>query len=75
MKTKVFFDKRMSAESGGFSPSGSKPAKVVKDWNDLPISVKKFEPVTADDLLLAHSSCKRRREIVALGGRKVQRPA
>ena len=56
MKTKVFFDKRMSAESGGFSPSGSKPAKVVKDWNDLPISVKKFEPVTADDLLLAHSS-------------------
>ena len=55
MKIKVFFDKRMSVDSGGYSPSGSKPEKVVRDWMDLPISVRKFEPVSSGELLRCHS--------------------
>jgi len=52
---KVFYDPRMSVDSGGYSPSGSKPAAVVADWMDLGIEVCGFEPASAADLCLAHS--------------------
>lgn len=51
---KVFYDPRMSVDSGGYSPSGSKPALCVADWQDLGIEVCGFEPVTVSDLCLAH---------------------
>ena len=52
---KVFYDSRMSVDSGGYSPSGSKPAAVVADWMNLGIEVCEFEPATEEDLRLAHS--------------------
>ncbi len=52
---KVFYDSRMSVDSGGYSPSGSKPAAVVADWMNLGIEVCEFEPATEEDLCLAHS--------------------
>lgn len=52
---KVFYDCRMSVDSGGYSPSGSKPAAVVANWTDLGIEVCEFEPATEEDLCLAHS--------------------
>ncbi|MCX7396167.1 MAG: hypothetical protein NT138_00640 [Planctomycetales bacterium] len=45
----------MSVDSGGYSPSGSKPAAVVANWMDLGIEVCEFEPATEEDLCLAHS--------------------
>ena len=52
----MFFNPKMSVDSGGYSPSGSKPAAVVADWkaHGLAIEVCDFEPVTEDDLCLAH---------------------
>ena len=52
---RVFYDSRMSVDSGGYSPSGSKPAAVVADWMNLGIEVCEFEPATEEDLCLAHS--------------------
>lgn len=48
----------MSVDSGGYSPSGSKPAAVVADWqaHGLPIEICDFQPVTAEDLCLAHDT-------------------
>ena len=53
---KVFFNPKMSVDSGGYSPSGSKPAAVVADWkaHGLAIEICDLEPVTEDDLCLAH---------------------
>ena len=53
---KVFFNPRMSVDSGGYSPSGSKPAAVVTDWqtHGLAIEICDFQPVTEEDLCLAH---------------------
>lgn len=53
---KVFFNPKMSIDSGGYSPSSSKPSAVVKDWqtHGLGIEICDFQPVTEDDLFLAH---------------------
>ena len=53
---KVFFTKKMSVDSGGYSPSASKPAAAVADWlaNGLAIQICDFEPATEADLCLAH---------------------
>jgi len=46
----------MSCPSGGFSPSGEKPAAVYADWFEQQlIEPMAFEPVSRDDLCLAHS--------------------
>jgi len=54
---KVFFDQRMSVDSGGYSPSGSKPGLCVADWQqrNLDIEICGFHPVTESELCLAHS--------------------
>jgi len=53
---KVFYDSKMSTPSGGYSPSGSKPAAVVADWqaHDLDIEIVGFKPATREQLCLAH---------------------
>ena len=46
----------MSCPSGGFSPSGEKPAAVYADlFEQQLIEPMAFEPVSRDDLCLAHS--------------------
>jgi acetoin utilization deacetylase AcuC-like enzyme len=45
----------MSCPSGGYSPSGEKPAAVVSDWAKRDwIQKVDFEPATDEDLALAH---------------------
>lgn len=53
---KVFYSKRMLADSESFSPSASKPAEVVNSWKTLGILMDIVEPapVTVDQLALAH---------------------
>ncbi len=52
---KTFFDPRMSCPSGGYSPSGEKPAEVARDWLEHRlIEVVGFTPATDEDLALAH---------------------
>lgn len=53
---KVFFTEQMSVESGGYSPSASKPAAAVADWlaHGLAIQICDFDPATESDLCLAH---------------------
>jgi acetoin utilization deacetylase AcuC-like enzyme len=53
---KVFYNPQMSTPSHGFSPSGSKPAAAVADWQSrgLDIQIVDFKPVTEQDLCLAH---------------------
>lgn len=53
---KVFYDPRMSTPSGGYSPSGSKPAAAVADWQarGLDIEIVGFKPATRTQLCLAH---------------------
>jgi acetoin utilization deacetylase AcuC-like enzyme len=47
----------MSCPSGGYSPSGQKPAAVYADWLEQHlIEPMSFEPVSHDDLCLAHST-------------------
>ena len=55
-KIPVFFCKEMQANSGGFSPSASKPAKALASWLTLPVAIEviKPEPVTELDLARAH---------------------
>ena len=56
MPIKTFFDSRMVCDSGGYSPSGTKPQYVYEDWLKLGlITVSPFEPVSPSDLQLAHS--------------------
>ncbi len=54
---KVFYDEKMVADSGSYSPSAAKPKAVVEDWLDigLPIEVCSFEPASHNDLSLAHA--------------------
>ena len=57
MKTiPVFYCPEMSVDSQGYSPSASKPEKVVADWNNagLAIDIQPFEPATADELSEVH---------------------
>jgi acetoin utilization deacetylase AcuC-like enzyme len=53
---KVFYNPNMSTPSHGYSPSGSKPAAAVADWQarGLDIQIVDFEPATKEDLYLAH---------------------
>lgn len=53
---KVFYNPKMSTDSFGYSPSGSKPAAAVADWTQcgLDIEIVDFEPATEADLCLAH---------------------
>jgi len=53
---KVFYNPNMSTPSHGYSPSGSKPAAAVADWQarGLDIEIVDFEPATKEDLYLAH---------------------
>ncbi len=52
----VFFSPEMSVDSQGYSPSASKPEKVVADWNNagLAIHIQSFVPATADHLSEVH---------------------
>jgi acetoin utilization deacetylase AcuC-like enzyme len=53
----VFFRPEMVAnDAHAFSPSASKPAEAVADWQrlHLPIEVREFDPVDAETLALAH---------------------
>lgn len=52
----VFFSPEMSVDSQGYSPSASKPEKVVADWNNagLAIHIRSFVPATADHLSEVH---------------------
>ena len=57
MKTiRVFYSPEMSVDSHGYSPSASKPEKVVADWSNagLAIDIRPFEPATADELSEVH---------------------
>lgn len=54
---KVFYDERQSVKANSsFSPSAEKPAKVLESWQKLniPFEVSSFEPLTADEMALAH---------------------
>jgi acetoin utilization deacetylase AcuC-like enzyme len=54
---KVFYDERQTVGfNDSFSPSASKPAKVVASWQRLgiPLELCSFAPLTIDDMCLAH---------------------
>jgi len=46
----------MSVDSGGYSPSASKPEQVVTDWQGagLPIEIRDVGPATVSDLSFVH---------------------
>lgn len=52
----VFYCPQMSVESGGYSPSASKPERVVADWQSagLPIEIRDFAPASVADLSHVH---------------------
>ena len=52
----VFYCPEMSVDSGGYSPSASKPQQVVADWGSvgLAIEIRSFLPATADELSEVH---------------------
>ena len=55
---KVFYDERQSVGfNDSFSPSASKPAKVVASWQRLgiPLELCSFAPLTIDEMSLAHN--------------------
>lgn len=59
MKTiPVFYCAEMSVDSGGYSPSASKPQQVVADWDStgLAIDIRSFLPATAEELSTVHDS-------------------
>lgn len=53
----VFYRPEMVAQANSFSQSASKPALAVASWQALgvPLSIQSFEPVTRDQIKLAHS--------------------
>lgn len=53
---KIFYSRRMVADSESFSPSAAKPQAVVDSWRALgiPIEIIAPEPVSVDQLALAH---------------------
>jgi acetoin utilization deacetylase AcuC-like enzyme len=57
MKIPVFYRPEMVADSGGYSPSASKPRLVVEDWlayfHDH-IEIISFAPATANTIAVAH---------------------
>jgi acetoin utilization deacetylase AcuC-like enzyme len=54
---KAFYDERMVASSGGFSPSPEKPRELAERVRQrgLPLDICPVEPVTWDDFLLSHT--------------------
>ena len=59
MKIPVFYLPEQSVDSRGYSPSGDKPEKVVKDWSERfpeSVEVKGFRPVGAEDLSEVHDA-------------------
>lgn len=57
MSITVFYTPRMVADSQSYSPSARKPEQVVQSWLQLglPLRLVEPEPVTRDQLCLAHS--------------------
>lgn len=57
----VFYTERMPAPNyGSISPSAYKPRQVVESWtleHDFPVELISPEPVTEDQLCLAHDPC------------------
>jgi acetoin utilization deacetylase AcuC-like enzyme len=53
----VYYDARMIADAHSYSPSAGKPRDVIESWKALgiPLAFKRFEPVSRDELALAHS--------------------
>lgn len=54
---KVFYHPKQSAQNDkSFSPSAGKPEIVIKDWqtNLLPIEIVSFDPLSIEDICLAH---------------------
>lgn len=53
---KVYYSEKMVAESESFSPSASKPQKVIEDWIDRGLDVEVIEPIalSRQDIALAH---------------------
>lgn len=56
MKHKVFFSKKMVAESGCFSPSAKKPVQVIDDWISQGFELEVIEqaPATIEEFMLAY---------------------
>lgn len=56
MKVPVFYMPQMVADGQSYSPSASKPAKVISEWIllNMPIDVRVFEPATREDFYKAH---------------------
>lgn len=58
MKTlPVYYCDNAVSQVQSFSPSAGKPAAVVASWQELniPFTIESFEPVTQEDIKLAHS--------------------
>lgn len=54
---RVYYDQRQSVSGNpSYSPSADKPSQVMKSWKTLgiPFSEYSFEPLTADEIALAH---------------------
>jgi len=53
----VFYRPEQVADSECFSPSASKPEKVVESWlsKNFPIDIQSFEPATTEQLVRAHA--------------------
>jgi acetoin utilization deacetylase AcuC-like enzyme len=55
MHIPVFYTSKMVSDSGSFSPSSAKPAKVVESWGkQYPIQLIEPTPVTVDDYCKVH---------------------
>lgn len=54
----VFYRPEMSADTASFSPSSSKPAAAVADWqaHGLAVELMDFEPATEEQVKRAHSA-------------------
>lgn len=54
----VYYSPQMSVNSGGYSPSASKPERVVSDWQlaGLPLQLRTFATATVADLSDVHSA-------------------
>ncbi len=55
----IFYRPEMSAHADSYSPSSSKPQRVVQDWLQRglvkPEDIRSFEPATRQDLYAAHA--------------------
>lgn len=55
MSIPVFYTQKMVSDSGSFSPSSAKPAKVVESWGkQYPIQLIEPTPVSVDDYCKVH---------------------